>query len=84
MSLKTLSWILLAALAVGAVLRFNDWAPYQLQAPLAYAGIVAALLGLANVAIAFRFLGFHKRAIGAAVLVGGVALTLASLSRRPR
>jgi hypothetical protein len=79
MSLKILSWILLAAIALGAVLVVNYWASYQLLSTLAYAGIVAALLGLANVAVPFRFLGIHKRAIGATVLVGGVALTLASL-----
>jgi hypothetical protein len=44
MSVKTLSWILLAAITLGAVLLFNDWASYQLLSTLAYAGIVAALL----------------------------------------
>jgi hypothetical protein len=79
MSLKTLSWILLAAIVLGAVLVFNYWASYQLLSTLAYAGIVAALLGLANLAIPFRFLGIRKRAVGALVLVGGVTLTLAAL-----
>lgn len=80
MSLKTLSWILLAAITLGAVLLFNYWASYQLLSALAYAGIVAALLGLANVALPFRFLGIRKRAVGALTLGAGVVLTLAALS----
>ena len=80
MSFKTLSWILLAAIALGAVLLFNYWASYQLLSTLAYAGIIVTLLGLANLAIPFRFLGIHKRAIGALLLAGGVALALAALS----
>ena len=79
MSVKTLSWILLAAITLGAVLLFNYWASYQLLSTLAYAGIVAALLGLANLALPFRFLGVRKRAVGALILAGGVGLTLAAL-----
>jgi hypothetical protein len=79
MSVKTLSWILLAAASLGAVLLFNYWASFQLLSTLVYAGIVAALLGLANLALPFRFLGVRKRAVGALVLAGGVALTLAAL-----
>jgi hypothetical protein len=79
MSSKTLSWILLAATALGAVLLLNYWASYQLLSTLAYAGIVLALLGLANLVIPFRFLGIRKRAIGALLLVSGVALTIAAL-----
>ena len=79
MSVKTLLWTLLAAITLGAVLLFNYWAAYQLLSTLAYAGIVAAFLGLANLALPFRFLGIRKRAVGALILVGGVALTLAAL-----
>lgn len=79
MSVKTLSWILLAAITLGAILLFNYWASYQLLSTLAYGGIVAALLGLANLALPFRFLGVRKRAVGALILAGGVALTLAAL-----
>ena len=79
MSLKTLSWILLAVLAFGAVLLLNYWASYQLLSTLAYVGVVMALLGLANMAIPFWFLGIHKRAVGTLLLVGGVALTIAAL-----
>ena len=80
MSRKILSWMLLAAIALCAILLFNYWASYQPLSTLAYTGIVASILGLANVAIPFRFLGIRKRAIGAVILVGGVALTWASLS----
>jgi hypothetical protein len=79
MSVKTLSWILFATLALGAVLLFNYWASYQPLSTLAYAGIVAALLGLANLALPFRFMGVRKRAVGALGLAGGAALTLAAL-----
>jgi len=79
MSAQTLSWILLAAITLGAVLLFNYWASYQLLSTLAYAGIVAALVGLANLAFPFRFLGVRKRGVGALVLAGGVALALAAL-----
>jgi hypothetical protein len=80
MSLKTLSWILLGAITLGAILLFNYWASYQLLSTLAYAGIVAAFFGLANLALPFRFLGIRKRALGALILAGGVALALAALS----
>jgi hypothetical protein len=80
MSVKTLSWILLGAITLAAVLLFNYWASYQLLSTLAYAGLVAALFGLANLALPFRFLGIRKRALGALILAGGVALTLAALS----
>jgi hypothetical protein len=80
MSVKSLSWILLAATTVGAFLLFNYWASYQLLSILAYAGIVAAILGLANLAFPFRFLGVRKRALGALILAGGMALTFGALS----
>jgi len=80
MSLKTLSWIFLAVIALGVVLLLNYWASYQFLSTLAYAGIVAALLGLANLVIPFRILGIQKRAVGAVVLVGGVTVTLGALS----
>jgi hypothetical protein len=79
MSVKALSWILFAALSVGAVLLLNYWASYQPLSTLAYAGIVAALLGLANLAHPFRFMGVRKRAVGALGLAGGAVLTLAAL-----
>jgi hypothetical protein len=79
MSVKTLSWILLAAITLGAVLLLNYWASYQLLSTLAYTGIVAALLGLANLAFPFRFLGVRKRAVGALILAGGVGLAIAAL-----
>ena len=79
MSVKTLPWILFAAITLGAVLLLNYWASYQLLSTLAYAGIVASLLGLANLALPFRFLGVRKRSIGALILAAGVALTLAAL-----
>lgn len=77
---KVLAWTLLAAVAVTAVLLFNYWAAYQPLATLAYAGIVLALCGLANLVLPFRFLGIGKRAVGALILAGGVALTVAALS----
>ncbi|HVZ18523.1 MAG TPA: hypothetical protein VG897_15495 [Terriglobales bacterium] len=80
MSVKTLSWIVLAVIAVGAVLLFNYWASYQPLSTLAYAGIVAALLGLANLVVPFRFLGIRKRAVGGVVLTGGMALSMTALS----
>jgi len=79
MPVRILSWILFAAIALGAILLFNYWASYQLLSTLAYAGIVTALLGLANFAFPFRFLGIRKRAIGALTLASGVALALAAL-----
>jgi hypothetical protein len=80
MSLKTLSWSLFAAVTVGAVVLFNYWAPWQWLSTLVYTGIVAALLGLANLALPFRFMGIRRRAIGALGLAGGVALSFAALS----
>ena len=79
MSLKAVWWTLLAAMALGAVLLFNYWASFQPLSTLAYTGIVIALCGLANVALPFRFLGIQKRAIGALVLAGGVALAIIAL-----
>lgn len=79
MSLKTLSWILLAAVALGALLLFNYWASYQLLSTLVYAGIVTALFGVANLTFPFRFLGFRRRISGALCLAGGAGLTLAAL-----
>ena len=79
MSVKVLSWILLITITFGVVLLLNYWASYQLLSTLAYAGIVAALFGLTNVAHPFRFLGVRKRAVGALIIAGGVALALAAL-----
>ena len=79
MSVKTLSWILFAAMAVGGIALFNYWASFQLLSTLAYSGMAAALVGLANVALPFRFMGVRKRVVGALGLVGGVALTFAAL-----
>lgn len=79
MSFKAVAWTLLAAMAFTAVLLFNYWAAYQPLSTLAYSGIVLALCGLANLALPFRFLGVRKRAVGALILAGGVALTLAAL-----
>lgn len=79
MSVKTLSWIVLAAITAGLVLLFNYWASYQLLSTLVYAGIVAALLGLANLVRPFRFMGVRKRAVGLLVLLGGLIVTLAAL-----
>lgn len=79
MSVRTLSWILLAAIALGAVLLFNYWASYQPLSTLVYAGIVAALFGAANLAYPFRFLGIRKRSVGALVFVGAAALAFAAL-----
>ena len=79
MSLKIFSWILIAAVALASILLFNFWASYQLLSTLAYAGIVAAVIGLANLAIPFRFLGIRKRRIGVLIFAGGVALIFAAL-----
>ena len=79
MSIKTLSWILLAAMGLGALLLFNYWASYQPLSTLVYAGIVTAVFGLANLVLPFRFLGVRKRAVAALVLVGGVGVALAAL-----
>jgi hypothetical protein len=79
MSFKAVAWTLLAAMAFTTVLLFNYWAAYQPLSTLAYSGIVLALCGLANLVLPFRFLGVRKRAVGALILAGGVALTLAAL-----
>jgi hypothetical protein len=79
MSLRTLSWIVFAVIAAGAVLLFNYWASYQPLSTLVYAGIVAALLGLANLALPFQFLGIRKRFVGALVLAAGIGLAAAAL-----
>ena len=79
MSFKAVAWTLLAAAAFTTVLLFNYWAAYQPLSTLAYSGIVLALCGLANLVLPFRFLGVRKRAVGALILAGGVALTLAAL-----
>lgn len=78
MSIKV-SWTLLAAIALTAVLLFNYWASFQPLSTLAYCGIVLALAGLANLVLPFRFLGVRKRKAGALILAGGVALTVAAL-----
>lgn len=79
MSLRVVSWTLLAAMALATVGLFNYWASYQPLSTLAYTGIVWALFGLANLALPFRFLGIRKRAIGAVVLGGGVVLGVTAL-----
>jgi len=79
MSVKTLSWIMVAAAAVGAALLFNYWVSYQWLSLLAYAGIVVGLFGLVNVAVPFRFLGIRSRGVGAGVLALGVAVTVLAL-----
>jgi len=79
MSLKAFSWILLSAIAIGFILLFNYWASYQLLSTLAYAGIAAALGGLANAVIPFRFLGIRRRIVGVVILAGGVVLMVAAL-----
>jgi len=79
MPVKALSWILLGAIALGAVVLFNYWASFQLLSTLVYTGIVMALFGLANLAVPFRFMGIRRRALGALVLAGGVGLGLAAL-----
>ena len=79
MSFKAVAWTLLAAMAFTTVLLFNYWAAYQPLSTLAYSGIVLALCGLANLVLPFRFLGVRKRAVGALILAGGVALTLTAL-----
>ena len=79
MSVKTLSWILFAAMALGGVLLLNYWASFQLLSTLVYAGVVAAFLGLANLAIPFRFMGVRRRAVGGLGFAGGVGLALVAL-----
>jgi hypothetical protein len=79
MSFKAVAWTLLAVIVFAAVLLFNYWAAYQPLSTLVYSGIVLALCGLANLVLPFRFLGVRKRAVGALILVAGVALTSAAL-----
>lgn len=79
MSVKALSWIVLGAIAVGLTLLFNYWVSGQLPSMLAYAGMTAALFGLANLAFPFRFMAVHRRWVGAAVLAAGVATAVAAL-----
>ena len=79
MSTKTVAWTLLAVIAFATVLLFNYWASFQPLSTLAYAGIVCALVGLANLAVPFRFLGIRRRVVGALVLAGGVALAVVAL-----
>jgi hypothetical protein len=79
MSFKAVSWTVLIAVALALIVLFNYWASYQPLSTLAYAGIVLALCGLANVAVPFRFLGIRKRWAGALVFIGGIGLSLAAL-----
>jgi hypothetical protein len=79
MSAMTVSWALFAAMAVGGILLLNYWASYQLLSTLAYSGGVASLLGLANLAVPFRFMGIRRRRVGALDLAAGVVLFLAAL-----
>ena len=61
-------------MTVGGVLLLNYWASFQLLSTLTYTGIVAALIGLSNLALPFRFMGVRRRAVGALGLAGGVVL----------
>jgi hypothetical protein len=79
MSMKTVWWTLLTAMALAAILLLNYWASYQPLSTLAYSGIVLSLCGLANLVLPFRFLGIRKRAVGALILAGGVGLAIAAL-----
>ena len=79
MSRKTVWWALLTAIALAAILLLNYWGAYQPLSTLAYSGIVLSLCGLANLVLPFRFLGVRKRVVGALILAGGVALTIAAL-----
>lgn len=79
MSSKAVWWTALALLALSAVLLFNYWASWQPLSTLAYAGLVLALAGLANLALPFRFLGIRKRSAGALLFAGGVTLALVAL-----
>jgi hypothetical protein len=74
-----MAWVLFAAAAFGGILLLNYWASYQLLSTLAYSGIVAALLGLANLVVPFRFMGIRRRSVGALGLAAGIALFLAAL-----
>ena len=79
MSLKAVSWTLLALIALSCVFLLNYWASFQPLSTLVYTGIVISLCGLANVALPFRFLGIRKRYVGAALVVVGVVLAFAAL-----
>ncbi len=79
MSYKPAAWTLLAIIAFAAILLFNYWSAYQPLSTLAYSGIVLSLCGIANLIVPFRFLGIHKRALGALVLIAGVTLTMTAL-----
>jgi len=79
MSMKTVWWTLLTAMALAAILLLNYWASYQPLSTLAYSGIVLALCGQANLVLPFRFLGVRKRAVGALILAGGVGLAIVAL-----
>ena len=79
MSFKAVSWAVIAAIAITLVLILNYWASYQPLSTLAYSGILLTLCGLANLATPFRFLGIHKRSVGAFLLAGGLGLALAAL-----
>jgi hypothetical protein len=80
MSFKAVCWILLAAVALAAILLLNYWASFQPLSTLAYAGIVVAVCGLANIAVPFRFLGIRKRFVGILVLIAGGLLALVALN----
>lgn len=79
MSAKTVSWALFAAMAVGGIVLLNYWASYQLLSTLAYSGLVAAFLALANLVVPFRFMGIRRRRVGALGLAAGLTLFLAAL-----
>jgi hypothetical protein len=79
MSTKAVWWTLLIAMALATVLLFNYWASFQPLSTLAYSGIVLALVGLANLALPFRFLGIRKRSVGVLIFAGGAGLALAAL-----
>ncbi len=79
MSLKAVWWMVVGGAAAAAVVLLNYWGSFQPLSTLAYAGIVMAVAGLANVAVPFRFLGIRRRAVGVLVLAGGVGLAAAAL-----
>lgn len=79
MSVKTLSWILLAAAALAAAVLFNYWAPFEPLSVLAYSGMAAALFGVANLALPFRFLGIRRRYMGVLIFAGGGVLSFTAL-----
>ena len=79
MTPRAVSWLVVGAIALGAVALFNYWASFQPLSTLAYTGIVVALAGLANAAIPFRFLGVRQRRVGALAFAGGVALAVTAL-----